>query len=95
MFGMEGKAEPSKPKPPSILEKYIKENEEALAEEAARGELDEGGCPFAAMFGAMPITDEREIARRKVLEDGDKPGDGQFIWKRNVSLPPRPPLRTP
>lgn len=81
MFGMP--EAPVKKKPVSIVEKYMRDNNLTEADLAAEAEEDaNGGCPFAKIFGAMPSTDEKEAARQKTIQDADKPGQGQYIWKR-------------
>eukprot|EP00873_Tetraselmis_striata_P001270 jgi/Tetstr1/421534/TSEL_012481.t1 len=81
MFGMP--EAPAKKQPVSIVEKYMRDNNITEADLAAEAEADaDGGCPFAQIFGSMPSTDEKETARQQAIENADKPGQGQYIWKR-------------
>ena len=84
MFGMP--AQPKKPKPPSILQKWIEKTEAEIAEEGEDQEGEGGGCPFAQAFGVSSGPSELEKKHQEMLEKADQPGSGQFIWKRKVSL---------
>jgi len=82
MFGMP--AQEKKPKPPSILQKWIKKTEAEIAEQGEDEDEGEGGggCPFAAAFGVSSEPSELEKRQQELLERADKPGQGQYIWKR-------------
>uniref|UniRef100_A0A061RY74 Peptidyl-prolyl cis-trans isomerase fkbp65-like n=1 Tax=Tetraselmis sp. GSL018 TaxID=582737 RepID=A0A061RY74_9CHLO len=88
MFGM-GDATPAKRKPlPSITEKFLREHGEEIEKEMRENPEGSSACPFAQMFGVTAKAEtEAEARRRKLIEDADKPGRGQFVWPRKNSQP--------